>query len=85
MQMRGLKKHQYKTNELFLGCRHAQNSQMGSSGRETTGAGEAVVEPLGAGATLDFSSVRGARCRPPPPAPQSDNTGLGPGVINPEV
>lgn len=54
MQMRGLKKHQYKTNELFLGCLHTQNSQMGSSGPEITRAGEMALGPLGAGATLDF-------------------------------
>lgn len=45
MQMRSLKKHQYKTNELFLRCQHTENSQINSSGWKTTGAGQGCWGP----------------------------------------
>lgn len=47
--MRSLKKHQYKTNELFLRCQHTVNSQMDSSGQKTRGLESGAGAPGRAG------------------------------------
>lgn len=57
MQMRGLKKHQRKTNELFLRCQRMWNSQTGCAGKKASGAGEVALRPLGDWDTLIFQGV----------------------------